>query len=291
MSLILEALRKSEQQRRLGEVPTLGSESAWAGRRWHGAPARGARWPWIAAIALLGLAGAAGWWFLAPGAAKRAETRDAPPADATPAGDAPVPAPVAPPTAASAPPAAPVAAPAVAAVPAAPSTPAAPPVAPPTDSAMPREAPTPAVDGEYPESPAPADSIVPSPPSTTTTPGAPPVEPAAPAPASVTAVAQPALPPPAPEPTATPATPPVAASDDVPLVYALPLATRQALPPMKLSMHVWNADPLRRFVIVGETRAAEGEPAGTDLNVVEIRRDGVVLEFRGTRFLLPRGGW
>jgi general secretion pathway protein B len=63
------------------------------------------------------------------------------------------------------------------------------------------------------------------------------------------------------------------------------------LPPLRLSMHVWNADPARRFVILGEARAVEGEAAGDDLRIVEIRRDGVVLEFRGTRFLLPRGGY
>ncbi|MCE3004624.1 MAG: hypothetical protein LW860_18305, partial [Xanthomonadaceae bacterium] len=62
MSLILEALRKSEQQRRLGEVPTLGSESAWATRRWHGAPSRAARWPWLLAAVLLVGAAAAWWW-------------------------------------------------------------------------------------------------------------------------------------------------------------------------------------------------------------------------------------
>ncbi|MCE3003564.1 MAG: general secretion pathway protein GspB [Xanthomonadaceae bacterium] len=90
-------------------------------------------------------------------------------------------------------------------------------------------------------------------------------------------------------PPATASADPVA--PDVPLVYTLPLQTRQALPPMKLAMHVWNADPARRFIILGETRAAEGESAAQDLQVIEIRRDGVVLEFRGTRFLLPRAGW
>jgi general secretion pathway protein B len=69
------------------------------------------------------------------------------------------------------------------------------------------------------------------------------------------------------------------------------LAIRQSLPPLKLSMHVWNADPARRFVILGETRATEGENAADDLRIVEIRRDGVVLDFRGTLFLLPRAGY
>jgi general secretion pathway protein B len=79
--------------------------------------------------------------------------------------------------------------------------------------------------------------------------------------------------------------------DGLPWAYELPLALRQALPPMKLSMHVWNADPARRFVILDDTRAAEGGPAGKDLTVIEIRREALVLEFRGARFLLPRGGY
>ncbi|MFN9730902.1 MAG: hypothetical protein ACK59M_10630, partial [Pseudomonadota bacterium] len=63
MSLILDALRKSEQQRRLGEPPTLGSESAWAARRWHAAPSRGLRAPWIVgALALAAAAAGIAWW-------------------------------------------------------------------------------------------------------------------------------------------------------------------------------------------------------------------------------------
>jgi general secretion pathway protein B len=53
---------------------------------------------------------------------------------------------------------------------------------------------------------------------------------------------------------------------------------------------VWNADPTRRFVILDGVRASEGEPAGDSMTVLEIRRDGVVLDFRGTRFVLPNGG-
>ena len=75
-----------------------------------------------------------------------------------------------------------------------------------------------------------------------------------------------------------------------PRVYELPLAVRQTLPPLKLSMHVWNADPAFRFIILDDTRASEGQVAGKGINVIEIRRDGVLLEMNGTRFVLPRGG-
>ena len=76
----------------------------------------------------------------------------------------------------------------------------------------------------------------------------------------------------------------------VPLVYELSLATRQTLPELKLNMHVYNADPARRFVIIDGTRAGEGQPLSQGLDVAEIRPDGIVLRYQGQTFLLPRGG-
>ena len=318
MSLILEALRKSEQQRRLGEPPTLASESAWAARRWHGGPARTARWPWIAgALALLLVGGGAAWW-LRPAADAGAPASVATAVDPSAAANPGAPSP----TTAPSPVAAPAAAvpPAMAAPSSVPPTPApvaaadSPPAEPvvaagPVDPAIAArlDAPTPAPEGEYPEVPAPADAAampqaamavpppMPAPAEAAPMAAAPdataPAAVTSPAPPAVAADARAAAPAPAPAEASIvppPATPP---AGDVPLVYALPLATRQALPPLKLSMHVWNADPARRFVILGDTRAAEGESAGNELTVVEIRRDGLVLDFRGTRFLLPRGGY
>ena len=43
-------------------------------------------------------------------------------------------------------------------------------------------------------------------------------------------------------------------------------------------------------MIVDGTRAGEGGTLTGDVTVVEIRGDDVILEFRGQRFLLPRGG-
>jgi general secretion pathway protein B len=310
MSLILEALRKSEQQRRLGETPTLATDSAWAARRWRGETARAARWPWIVLAVLLAAGGAAAWWLLAPRASAPDVAATADPIDTTTAtapGDAgPVAATPAaqaqpmPPAMVTAPPPPP---PPPAAAPPAPVASVASTAAQAIDPSIRLEVPTPSPDGEYPQVPAPAEqaaaTLVPSPTGPATAPSADssaqvPTAPAiAPPPvAATTPAATPASPPdPTPAPAvAAPATD-ATGSSDVPPVYALSLAIRQALPPLRLSMHVWNADPARRFVILGETRAVEGETAGDDLRIVEIRRDGVVLEFRGTRFLLPHGGY
>jgi len=53
MSLILEALKKSEQQRRLGEAPTLGSPVVSTRRRRSALPV-------LAVLIVIGVA--AGWW-------------------------------------------------------------------------------------------------------------------------------------------------------------------------------------------------------------------------------------
>lgn len=89
-----------------------------------------------------------------------------------------------------------------------------------------------------------------------------------------------ALPPPA---NAEPA-PPV---DDLPTLAILAPSERAALPPLKLSMHVWNSDPPQRFAIVDGQRLIEGATIGGAV-VAEIRRDGVVLDVNGRRVLLPR---
>lgn len=106
-------------------------------------------------------------------------------------------------------------------------------------------------------------------------------------PPSTTAAAPPAAP-------AAAASSPLASTDPalagVPSIYELTLAARRSLPALKLNMHVYNDDPTRRFAIIDGARATEGQPLGNDLNVEAIRPDGIVLSYRGERFLLPRTG-
>lgn len=76
----------------------------------------------------------------------------------------------------------------------------------------------------------------------------------------------------------------------VPYLFELPLATRQALPALKVTMQVYHADPAQRFAIIDGKRVNEKGVAGNELNLIEIQRDAIMFEFRGTRFLLPRLG-
>lgn len=85
------------------------------------------------------------------------------------------------------------------------------------------------------------------------------------------------LPPPPPA-----ATPTVPTSDQPVALADLDPATRNQLPPLKLSMHLWNETPSGRFVILDGQRLKEGDVLG-DVVVERITRDGAVLVWRGGR--------
>lgn len=125
----------------------------------------------------------------------------------------------------------------------------------------------------------------------------PPVDPAPPPVTAAAASPSPATPPPAmplpPPPREPPAPPPeiaVAAAPILPLALPstgsvvsladLDPATRKLLPPLKLSMHLWNDTPAQRFVILDGQRLREGDLLG-ELVIERITRDGAVLAWRG----------
>jgi general secretion pathway protein B len=85
-------------------------------------------------------------------------------------------------------------------------------------------------------------------------------------------------------PSQVPSTPPNAPpAGDQPLALAdLDPATRKQLPPLKLSMHLWNETASQRFVILDGQRLKEGDALG-EIVVERISRDGAVLAWRGSR--------
>lgn len=211
MSLILEALRKSEAERRRDRAPDLRLELPPVPRR-RAPAARPLLWLGAIALAVLALA----LWLALRGRA---------------------------PVVASTPPA---------------TAPAARPAA----ETPPLAAPLPQVVTR----PAPASTTIPI----AATPAAP-IAAARPSPPAPTPVAPP---PPAPAPT------PASAPD------AIPDIAGTGLPPVKLSMHMWDADPARRFVILDGQRMGEGDRFGP-LTVVAIDRKGVVIERDGIRARIP----
>jgi len=265
VSLILEALKKSEAERRLGKAPELLSPAPVARRR-HGL------WP-LAAAMLLAVALSTGitWWLLRPAPSPANGEVAAPAGDAAPAAAGPAPASTT----------------VAAEAPATPATEATPPPAPATGTAgqMPRppveRESAPMVAGNTPP-PQPRPEAIATRDAATAAPSAAadatPARPSAPAPApAATTAAEPADPPPPDEPA-------------VPPLHALPRDVQAALPPLKLSMHVYKADPGQRFVLIDGRRYGEGMTVAEGLLIEAIRRDGVVLAFRGHRFLLPRPG-
>ena len=225
MSLILEALRKSEAERRRGEMPGLRAElpPPAATRRTGLRKAL----PWIVAVAAIGVAAVL---LLRPWSRHAAI-------------------PVSPEAATSAPT----------------STPAEsvrmqpqPPAVPPVETA-------PIAQRELPK-PAPAAQT------------------ASPAPAVVVETAPQPSPPTAPAAEVPP--PPAPSADGETTVNALPADLRKALPPLQLSMHMWDPDPARRFVILDGERYAEGDSVGP-MQIRRIDAKGVLFDWQGRSIRLP----
>lgn len=100
-------------------------------------------------------------------------------------------------------------------------------------------------------------------------------------------------------PSAQPAPPPTAAAnrsaailppsgiDDSPVALAdIAPELRRQLPPLRMSMHLWNESPERRLLVLDGQRLRQGDVLG-ELVVERINRDGAVLAWRGARIALP----
>ncbi|WP_159016313.1 general secretion pathway protein GspB [Cognatiluteimonas profundi] len=104
------------------------------------------------------------------------------------------------------------------------------------------------------------------------------------APATTTATATaPITPPPV---TAAPAMTAMTSPAATQSLSDLSVDERKALPPLKMSMHLWNDDPAQRLVIIDGNRLHEGDRIG-DAVVTAIVADGVLLDWNGRRLKLP----
>jgi general secretion pathway protein B len=80
-----------------------------------------------------------------------------------------------------------------------------------------------------------------------------------------------------------------AASDEIlPTLGELTQADSQGLPELHLDVHVYATLPADRFVYINNRKYREGATLAEGPRVARIRRDGVVLDYQGLRFLLPR---
>lgn len=86
------------------------------------------------------------------------------------------------------------------------------------------------------------------------------------------------------EPAVAPA--PTQGAGRFPTIKELRLAGRD-LPELRMDVHVYDPDPTGRLVYLNGFKYREGQTTRDEMDVEEITSDGVVLNYRGLRFLLP----
>lgn len=69
-------------------------------------------------------------------------------------------------------------------------------------------------------------------------------------------------------------------------ITGLSSSQRERLPELKLSLHMWNEDPARRFAVIDGQRRVEGDRLG-DATITAIDRDGVLLDLDGQAVRVP----
>jgi general secretion pathway protein B len=74
----------------------------------------------------------------------------------------------------------------------------------------------------------------------------------------------------------------------LPSINEISLSGAQALPELHLDVHVYATKPSDRFVYINMRKYHEGAALQEGPILERIRRDGVVLNYQGLRFILPR---
>jgi general secretion pathway protein B len=93
----------------------------------------------------------------------------------------------------------------------------------------------------------------------------------------------------APDPTLLPEAGPGLAYGDAPAGNDFPsVAAVTGLPELTVDLHVFTADPAKRAVFINGRRYTQGARIAEGPMVEEITADGVLLSYRGRRFVLPR---
>jgi general secretion pathway protein B len=74
----------------------------------------------------------------------------------------------------------------------------------------------------------------------------------------------------------------------LPSISELNLTGADALPDLHIDVHVYATKPAERFVYINMRKYREGSTLAEGPVLERIRRDGVVLDYHGLRFVLPR---
>jgi len=60
------------------------------------------------------------------------------------------------------------------------------------------------------------------------------------------------------------------------------------VPELRLDLHVYSANPAERYAFINMRKVREGDTTPEGAHVQQITRDGVVLDYNGSEFLLGR---
>jgi general secretion pathway protein B len=63
-------------------------------------------------------------------------------------------------------------------------------------------------------------------------------------------------------------------------------ATRQSIPPIHMDLHSYAPDPSKRFVLINMRRLYEGQSLPEGVKVESITNDGAIMSYQGSRFVL-----
>ncbi len=97
------------------------------------------------------------------------------------------------------------------------------------------------------------------------------------------------MPTPAPVPaSAPPATSPATQPEtEPPLLRDMPSSYRARFPSVRMDVHVYNDDPSRRWIMVDGRRYGEGDTLASGPRIMAIRAEGVIFDHAGQRVMLP----
>ncbi len=72
------------------------------------------------------------------------------------------------------------------------------------------------------------------------------------------------------------------------LIHQIDFAIRKEIPPIKLTVHIYDPEPEKRMILLNGNKYNVGDTIEEVITIEDITQDGVLLSFQGTRFLLPK---
>jgi len=74
----------------------------------------------------------------------------------------------------------------------------------------------------------------------------------------------------------------------LPTAAELPVSIQRGLPGIRISAHIYSDKPASRMVIINDKTLREGETVARGLTIEEITRDGVIFRFQARRFRMSK---